>query len=73
MTTLLLDELHAAATLAAATDRLRARRAAEVDEMRVVAHRAVLHPELVDARDPMTEPGGQGTPPVREFCLHFLT
>ena len=40
--------------------------------MRVAAHWAVLHGEPVDDRDPMTSPGGEGTPPVREFCLPEL-
>ena len=67
-----LDELDAAATLAAATDRLVARRAAEVEEMRVAAHWAALHGEPTGDRDPMTEPGGEGTPAVREFCVPEL-
>ena len=67
-----LDELDACATLAAATGRLRERRAAEVEEMRVAAHWVALHGEPVGDRDPMTEPGGEGTPPVREFCLPEL-
>ena len=40
--------------------------------MLVVAHWAVLHGEPTGERDPMTEPGGEGTPAVREFCLPEL-
>ncbi len=72
MTALLLDELDGAATLAAVGDRLRARRSAEVEEMLVVSHWAALHGEPRDERDPMTEPGGEGTPAVREYCLPEL-
>lgn len=72
MSTPFLDELDAVATLALAGDRVRARRAAEVDELRVVAHWAALHGEPLHDRDPMTEPGGEGTPAVREFCLPEL-
>jgi hypothetical protein len=72
MATVLLDELDPAATLAAASDRLLARRAAEVEEMRVVAHWAALHGQPVGELDPMTESGGEGTPAVREFCVPEL-
>ncbi len=40
--------------------------------MRVAAHWAVLHGEPAGERDPMVEPGGEGTPAVREFCLPEL-
>ena len=40
--------------------------------MRIAAHWAALHGEPVGERDPMTEPGGEGTPAVREFCLPEL-
>lgn len=67
-----LDELDPAATLAAAAAMVRTRRAAEVEEMRVVAHWAALHGAARDDRDPMTEPGGEGTPAVREYSLPEL-
>jgi hypothetical protein len=67
-----LDELDARATLEAATWSVRARRAAEVEEMLVAAHWAVLHGQPRDERDPMTRPGGDGTPEVREYALPEL-
>ncbi|HEX5880109.1 MAG TPA: hypothetical protein VF468_17615, partial [Actinomycetota bacterium] len=66
------DGLDARATLAAARGGVRARRAAEVEEMRIAAHWAVLHGHPRDDRDPMTSPGGEGTPPVREYSLPEL-
>jgi hypothetical protein len=67
-----LEELDARATLDAAARSVRARRAAEVEEMRLAAHWAVLHGEPRGERDPMARPGGDGTPRVREFCLPEL-
>ena len=67
-----LDELDARATLAAARAGTDARRAAEVEDMRIAAHWAVLHGHPHDKRDPMTSPGGDGTPAVREYCLPEL-
>ena len=66
------DGLDPVATLAAATAGVRARRAAEVEEMRLAAHWAVLHGEARDDRDPMTTPGGEGSPSVREYALPEL-
>ena len=71
-TTTALDELDAVQTLAAAEQGLRARRAAEVAEMRIAAHWAALHGEAHGPRDPMTSPGGEGTPPVREHAIPEL-
>ena len=72
-----LDGLDARATLAAATEAMTTRRAAEVTEMQLAAHWAVLHgepvreavDELAGLVDPMTQPGGDGTPEVREVCI----
>lgn len=66
------DELDAAATLQATRSAVTQRRAAEVEELRLAGHWADLHGEPRGARDPMTQPGGDGTPPVREFSLPEL-
>ncbi|MGZ5401171.1 MAG: hypothetical protein ACXWDM_14275, partial [Nocardioides sp.] len=66
------DDLDPAATLAAAAEGVRTRRAAEVAEMRLAAHWAMLHGEAHDHRDPMTTPGGEGSPAVREYALPEL-
>jgi hypothetical protein len=68
----MVEDLDAAQTLAAATDALRVRRQAEVVEMRTAAHWAALHGAPRDDRDPMTQPGGEGTPPMREYALPEL-
>ncbi|KRE99115.1 hypothetical protein ASG88_15400 [Nocardioides sp. Soil777] len=67
-----IDELSARDLLDVATGRRRVRRLAEVDEMLVAAQWAVLHGEPEDAKDPMTQPGGDGTPDVRDYCLAEL-
>ena len=75
-----LDGLDARATLAAVTEAMTTRRAAEVAEMRLAAHWATLHgepireavEELAGLVDPMTQPGGEGTPKVRDHCLAEL-
>ena len=66
------DELDAAQTLAAAEQALRARRAGEVAEMHLAAHWAALHGEPTGRRDPMTTPGGEGTPALREYAVPEL-
>ena len=66
------DELDAAQTLAAAEQALRARRAGEVAEMHLAAHWAALHGEPTSRRDPMTQPGGEGTPALREYAVPEL-
>ena len=71
-TTASLEDRSAALVLEAAHDALRARRAAEVAEMRVVAHWVAMHGEPRSERDPMTSPGGEGTPAVREYALPEL-
>ncbi len=77
-----LDGLDAVALLKAAEEALFRRRAAEVDELRVVAAWADVHstdprrdPETgrrVWAEDRLRQLGGEGTPPVREFCVGDL-
>lgn len=49
-----------------------ARRAAEVAELRIAAHWAALHGQPLDERDPMVEPGGEGTPGLREYAVPGL-
>ena len=75
-----LTDLDAAATLAAAEASMRARRDAEVHDLLVVAHWADLHSDLpiedpdtpAHARERMIQPGGDGTPSMREFALAEL-
>ena len=75
------DELDARGTLAAAERVVQERRAAEVDDLLLVAHWADLHaadPRRVDGRrswcgeDRLVEIGGDGTPLVQELCLPEL-
>lgn len=66
------DELSPRALLDASTDAVRARRLGQVAEMALAAQWAVLHGEPRSERDPMTEPGGEGTPEVREFAIPEL-
>jgi hypothetical protein len=75
-----LDDLDAAATLAAAEVSVRVRRQAEVHDLLVVARWADLHSDLPvedpdtprHAREKMIQPGGDGTPAMREFALPEL-
>ncbi len=67
-----IDELSARALLDEAAARVRTRRLAEVDEMLLVEQWAILHGEPCDERDPMTQPGGDGTPDVREYAMPEL-
>lgn len=77
-----LDELDATAVLAAAERALLARRAAELDDLQLVAQWADLHasdprraPEGGRAwcgQDRLVEIGGDGTPLVQELCLPEL-
>ncbi len=64
--------LGAVGVLEAASAGVRARRLAEVAEMRLAAQWAVLNGHPLDGRDPMVTPGGEGTPSVREFALPEL-
>lgn len=63
------EDLSASGLLAAAAEGVRRRRAAEVAELELAAQWAVVNGEPEHDRDPMTSPGGEGTPRVREFCL----
>ena len=67
-----IEELSGRELLDVASTRRRVRRLAEVDEMLVAAQWAALHGEPQDHRDPMSQPGGDGTPDVREYCLAEL-
>ncbi len=75
-----LAKLDAAATLAAAEASMRARRHAEVYDLLLGAHWADLHsdPPVENpdapayARERMIQPGGDGTPAMREFALTEL-
>ena len=58
--------------LAAASDSTQARRLGEVRELEVAVEWAVRHGHPRDERDPMVEPGGDGTPAVREFAIPEL-
>ncbi len=72
-------ELDAAGLLAASTGAVRARRLAEVEDLRVLLQWAYVHgtdptrgPEGSHARrvgDVLVEVGGEGTPRVQDFCL----
>lgn len=73
-----LDDLDPASVLVRAGEAVVARRAAEVDDLRLVSRWAVLH-----GSDPRRDPGGsghdylvpvggEGTPWVRELCLSEL-
>jgi hypothetical protein len=66
------DEVSATQVLTMATDALRARRLAEVAELRVAIQWAVLSGHPRDDRDPMVTPGGDGTPEVREHAVPEL-
>jgi hypothetical protein len=66
------DEASARQLLTMATDALRARRLAEVDELRLAIQWAVVHGHPHDDRDPMVTPGGDGTPPVRDHAIPEL-
>jgi len=66
------DTASAAQVLALATDALRARRLAEVEELRLAIRWATIHGHPCDERDPMVLPGGDGTPAVREHAIPEL-
>jgi hypothetical protein len=66
------DELSATGVLAEASAAMRARRAAEVAELLLAHHWAVLHGQAHGERDPMVTPAGEGTPSVREYALPEL-
>lgn len=66
------DEATAKQVLALATSALRARRLAEVEEIRLAVQWAVAHGHPRDDRDPMVTPGGDGTPTVRDHAIPEL-
>lgn len=77
-----LDELDAAATLAASESVTRARRAVEVEDLQLVLHWADLHSSEPAGlplglrtwcgEDRLVEIGGDGSPEVQELCLPEL-
>jgi hypothetical protein len=66
------DDGCARQVLALATSALRARRLAEVEEIRLAVEWAVTQGHPRDDRDPMVTPGGDGTPPVRDHAIPEL-
>lgn len=66
------DEVSARALLEAVSGAVVSRRLAEVEEMVLAEQWAILHGEPCDERDPMTHPGGDGTPEVRDYALPEL-
>ena len=76
----LIEDLDAAATLRRAESAIGNRRAAEIEDLELVAHWADLHgdePAPGDGRpwsggDRLVEFGGDGTPLVQELCLPEL-
>ncbi len=76
----MIDELDATATLRRAETAISKRRAAEIEDLDLVAHWADLHgdePDPGDGRpfsggDRLVQLGGEGTPMVQELCLHEL-
>ncbi len=65
-----LPDLDASGLLAAASEAVRARRLAEVRDLEVLAQWAAVHSgDPTQTRDALVQLGGEGTPPVREFCL----
>jgi hypothetical protein len=66
------DEASARDLLDCASHALRARRLAEVAELRLAIQWAVVHGHPRGDRDPMVTPGGDGTPTVREHAIPEL-
>jgi hypothetical protein len=66
------DTASARQVLALATSAVRARRLAEVEEIRLAVQWAVAQGHPRNDRDPMVTPGGDGTPPVREHAIPEL-
>ncbi len=73
------DGASADPLLTQASAALRARRLAEVEEMRLAVEWAVAHghprerdPDDRSRRDPLVTPGGDGTPAVREYAIAEL-
>lgn len=66
------DQLSDRDFLEAAAEEVSLRRRAEVVELERAAGWAVRHGHPRDDKDPMTSPGGDGTPEVREYALPEL-
>src|SRR6478736_3367366 len=66
------DEASARELLDSASQALRARRLAEVTELRLAIQWAIVHGHPRDDRDPMVTPGGDGTPAMREYAIPEL-
>ena len=65
-----LSDLDAAGLLAAASGAVRVRRLAEVRDLEVLAQWAAVHSDdPAHQREALVRLGGEGTPPVRDFCL----
>ncbi|GAA1924665.1 hypothetical protein [Nocardioides hwasunensis] len=64
--------LSAEQVLDSASQALRARRLAEVAEIRIAIEWAVIAGHPRDDRDPMVTPGGDGTPAMREHAIPEL-
>ena len=65
-----LSDLDAPALLAASSEAVRARRAAEVRDLEVLAQWAAVHSaDPTQEWDALVQPGGDGTPGVQDFCL----
>jgi antitoxin (DNA-binding transcriptional repressor) of toxin-antitoxin stability system len=65
-----LSDLDAAGLLAVASGAVRARRLAEVWDLKVLVQWAALHSgDPSHERDGLVQLGGEGTPRVQEFCL----
>lgn len=76
----LIEDLDPAATLRRAEAAIGNRRAAEIEDLELVAHWADLHTEEPDpgdrrpfsGGDRLVQPGGEGTPMMQELCLAEL-
>jgi hypothetical protein len=66
------DGASARELLDSASHALRARRLAEVTELRLAIQWAIVHGHPRDDRDPMVTPGGDSTPAVREYAIPEL-
>jgi hypothetical protein len=65
-----LSDLDASGLLAAASGAARARRLAEVRDLEVLAQWAAMHSAEPSSKwDALVQLGGEGTPPVQDFCL----
>ena len=77
-----IDELDASQTLARSAATVRQRRAAEVEDLQLIAHWAILHgadprkgpngTRAWNGQDRLIDIGGDGTPMVQELCVEEL-